>query len=214
MNDWPYHLTKFLGQPAFLLSRKPLVIGEEHLLKKGACFLAANHRSYFDIALLVVHYPRAIDFIASAELFSNPFARGFYNIFKPIRYQRTRSDPRAVRAVCERLELGRTVGIFPEGGIRRGTQSVLEGGAIRSGLGRLAILTQAPVIPVVVLGTEVYYRPIAWLPLHRTPYRIGFGEPMQPPAPDDPHGSRESARRFEADYCERMRALHRKLSDA
>ncbi|MDD4736470.1 MAG: lysophospholipid acyltransferase family protein [Kiritimatiellae bacterium] len=212
MNDRPYLITKFLGQPAFLLSRNPLVIGRENLPQKGACFLAANHSSYFDIPLLVVEYPRTIDYIAGAELFNHPFAAAFYRLFKPIPYRRDRRDPQAVRAVCERAKLGRTIGIFPEGGIRRGPQSILEGGPIRPGLGRLAILTQAPVIPVVLLGSELYYHPRAWLPLHRTSYCVGFGKPMLPPAnPGNPRQLRILAGEFEADYSIRMRALHHEL---
>ncbi|NCC50365.1 MAG: 1-acyl-sn-glycerol-3-phosphate acyltransferase [Spartobacteria bacterium] len=207
MNDWPYYITKFLGQPPFLLSRNPLVVGREQLPGEGACILAPNHSAYYDIALLVVEYPRLIDYVASAELFNKPLARWFYSIFKPIPYRRSRRDPGAVRAIVDRLALGRTVCLFPEGGIQRGAQSVLRGGRIRGGLGRLAIMAQAPVIPVVLLGTDVYNRPSAWLPLHRTRYAVLFGAPMHPPESEDPKERRALARQFEEAYCAEMRRL-------
>ncbi len=213
MNDLPYWTMRALFYPPFFLSWKPLVLGREHVPREGGCLLAANHSSYFDIALLIGHYPRTIDYVADEALFRKPFARRFFHLFKPIPYRRSSADPGAVRSICNRLARGRTVGIFPEGGIRRGEKSVLHGGAIRPGLGRLAMLSQVPVIPAVVLGGEAYYHPTAWLPFRRTRFQIAFGEVMSPPsAAEKPGGVREQTRLFEEEYAGRMRALYQQLA--
>jgi 1-acyl-sn-glycerol-3-phosphate acyltransferase len=52
-------------------------------------------------------------------------------------------------------------------------------------------MTQAPVVPCTVIGTDALYNPRQWLPFRRTRTWIVFGAPMPPPAR---HGDKIAAR--------------------
>ncbi len=59
----------------------------------------------------------------------------------------------------KRLKEGRVVGIFPEGGIRDGAASIVNGAEMKQGVTLLSLLADAPVIPCVILGSDRLYNP-------------------------------------------------------
>src|SRR5262249_13618483 len=77
----------------------------------------------------------------------------------------------------ERLKAGRVVGLFPEGGIRDGTRSLLEGAPLRPGASTLAHIAGVPILPCVIVGSDRLYSKKRWLPAlgGRTPIWIAFG---------------------------------------
>ena len=74
------------------------------------------------------------------------------------------------------------VGIFPEGGLRAGATSVLEGAKPKAGIAMLSVLSQAPIQPCVLIGTDRLYRGKNWRPGKRIPIWVAFGEPIIPDA--------------------------------
>ena len=99
--------------------------------------------------------------------------------------------------------------MFPEGRIPTRDQSVLNGGPLRGGVGRIAQLAQVPILPCVILGTVAYSRFASWLPLRRTIYAVNFGEAILPtPCEEDPDGKR-AEERLRASY----QALYGELSE-
>ena len=94
--------------------------------------------------------------------------------------KRSAGDFASLRAALGRLKIGRVVGIFPEGGIRAGAGSILEGAPVWVGFAGLSILSDKPVVPCVIVGTDRLYRPKNWLPFRRVPIWMGFGEPIKP----------------------------------
>jgi 1-acyl-sn-glycerol-3-phosphate acyltransferase len=91
---------------------------------------------------------------------------------------RHRADRKTIRTAIERLKQGRIVGLFPEGGIRDGTRSLLEGAPLRAGAATLAHIAGAPILPCVIVGSDRLYSKKSWLPLRRTPIWIAFGDPI------------------------------------
>ncbi|HYR59373.1 MAG TPA: lysophospholipid acyltransferase family protein, partial [Chthoniobacteraceae bacterium] len=87
-------------------------------------------------------------------------------------------DRAAVREAVARLQRGRVVGIFPEGGIRDGARSVLEGAPLKSGLAGLAQLGNVPVVPCALIGSDQLYTHRNWLRFRRAGAWIAFGEPL------------------------------------
>ena len=74
----------------------------------------------------------------------------FLNALGAFPIRRGESDEEAMETARQLVERGEAVLIFPEGTrIRRGSL-----GSPRRGVGRLALETGAPVVPVAVLGTE------------------------------------------------------------
>jgi 1-acyl-sn-glycerol-3-phosphate acyltransferase len=100
------------------------------------------------------------------------------------------------------------VGVFPEGGLRTGPASVLEGAPLKPGVAALAQMTQARVIPCAVIGTDALYNPSRWLPWRNTAVWIVFGEPLDPPATT---GDKSAARAaFDEQLGSRIRELYQR----
>jgi hypothetical protein len=112
---------------------------------------------------------------------TTPVGAWFYRNMNGILYDRSSPDPRAVRGVLERLRRGRLVAIFPEGKLCEYAHSVFTDLPLRPGMCRLAIAAQAPILPVVLLNTDVYCRVRAWMPTRGTRYGIYFIGPLLPP---------------------------------
>lgn len=218
MSDFFYSLVRTVCHPVFILSRKPTLVGAEKLRRPGAFLIAANHTSPYDIALLMAHSPaRRLDFVSATEICNHPLFGPFYKTMNAFPIDRSKPDGGAVRELLHRLGRGRAVVIFPEGGFRLGAQSMLNGGKIRPGLGRIALLAQVPVFPVVLFNTVAYTKPKSWIWGNGTRYGIIVGDPMVPPlVPQDapPAKMKEWAAAFEAEYIARMKALHAEIKAA
>ncbi|HRJ73626.1 MAG TPA: lysophospholipid acyltransferase family protein, partial [Terrimicrobiaceae bacterium] len=91
------------------------------------------------------------------------------------------ADRTALRTAVKRLQEGRVVGIFPEGGIRDGAASIVNGARMKPGLALLSVLSGAPVLPCVILGSDRFYRRQSWLPWRRTPVWVAYGRMILPP---------------------------------
>ena len=172
----------------------------EHLApipRTGPLILASNHISHFDPPLLGAFFPRHVDWMAMDELFRNPRLARALELTGAFRVHRDGSDRNALRTAARRLEAGRVVGIFPEGGIRAGETSILEGAPMRPGLAALALIAKAPVLPSIIAGTDRFYKKANWLPTHRPPVWIVTGNPIAP------EGERDALRaRIAASFVE------------
>ena len=191
MSDWFYNLVWYTFWPAFGVSSSPVVLHPERPRRPGAYLLAANHLSPFDVPCLIKESGRKLDFVSITEVFENPLMAWFYGNMNAFPLDRRRHDVGATRTILERLERGRAVGIFPEGGIRTEENSVLNGGRVKPGVIRLAKLANVPIIPTVVLGTKAYERTLSWAPLRRVRYGINFGEAIDPAASPDEQALQE-----------------------
>src|SRR5882757_2902045 len=89
---------------------------------------------------------------------------------------RDRANRKTIRTAIERLKEGRIVGLFPEGGIRDGARSLLEGAPLRPGASTLAHISGVPILPCVIVGTDRLYSRKQWLRWRATPVWIAFGE--------------------------------------
>ncbi|MEX1110936.1 MAG: lysophospholipid acyltransferase family protein [Chthoniobacterales bacterium] len=184
------------------------VTGRAHLPKKGACILAPNHISHFDPPLIGPSIRRTTDWMAMRELFEIRVLGAWLRGVGTFPVERAKFDVSAVRTAITRLRSGRMVGLFPEGGLRTGPQSVLEGAPLRPGVAALAQMTEARVLPCVIIGSDALYDPKRWLPLRRTRVWIVFGEPLDPPG-DKP--DKAAARtEFEARLGQILRDLYDK----
>src|SRR5262249_37128116 len=103
------------------------VLRRENGDRVGGFLLAANHISHFDPFLISLVVRRKIDWMTMAEFF-RPRVLGFLlHAIDAFPAERDRADRKTIRTAISRLKDGRVVGLFPEGGIRDGLRSVLEG---------------------------------------------------------------------------------------
>ncbi len=173
-----YYAGKFLVRLVFGCVARIHVIGRENAGCANGFLLASNHISHFDPFLVSLPVRGKIDWMTMAEFFRPPALGFLLRSIDAFPAERDRADLKTIRTAIDRLKDGRTVGLFPEGGIRDGAESLLEGAALRPGAATLAQLADVPVVPCVILGTDRFYSKKQWLPFRRTPVWIAFGKPI------------------------------------
>jgi 1-acyl-sn-glycerol-3-phosphate acyltransferase len=173
-----YHAGKLLVRFVFGCVARIHVIGRENANRAGGFLVASNHISHFDPFLISLSVRRKIDWMTMAEFFRPPALGFVLHSIDAFPADRDRADLKTIRTAIDRLKSRRIVGIFPEGGIRDGTRSVLEGAPLRAGAATLAQIADVPVVPCVILGTDRFYSKKQWLPFWRTSVWIAFGKPI------------------------------------
>ena len=129
-------------------------IGREHVPAKGPVLLTANHRSFLDPFVIACMARRPMYYVAKEELFARPWQAWLLNALGAFPVARGSSDERMIQTAKAVLARGDIVLIFAEGTrIRPGTL-----GRPRRGIGRLALETGVPVVPIAVIGTEAIRR--------------------------------------------------------
>jgi 1-acyl-sn-glycerol-3-phosphate acyltransferase len=184
------------------------VLGSENATGARGCLLAANHISHFDPFFIGLAVRRKIDWMTMAEFFRPPVLGMLLRSIDAFPAERDRADLKTIRTAIERLKNGRAVGIFPEGGIRDGARSLLEGAPLRPGAATLAQIAGVPIVPCVILGTDRLYSKRQWLPFRRTPVWIAFGKPIS----DSPELQKlEARKRIESDLADAFKNLYAEL---
>jgi 1-acyl-sn-glycerol-3-phosphate acyltransferase len=167
-----YRLSRFLCRWFFRLVARVEVTGPQP--PEGGVLIVANHVSHFDPPLLGACCPRPVDFMAMEELFRARWFAVWLKAVNAISTDRQSVDTTALRAAVRRLQAGRMVCIFPEGGLRSGAASVLGGAALPAGGAVLSGLAKVPVTPCLIVGPDQLYD---WKSIFRRPRMlIRWGE--------------------------------------
>jgi glycerol-3-phosphate dehydrogenase (NAD(P)+) len=149
-----YAIVRLLFQPFFQIYFRMQRIGREHIPAHGPVIIAANHRSFLDPFVIACMARRPMYYVAKKELFAKPWQGWILNALGAFPVDRGGSDEQMVQTAEAILRRGDIVLIFPEGTrIRPGAL-----GKPKRGVGRLALETGAPVVPVAVIGTEAIRR--------------------------------------------------------
>lgn len=141
---------KVWGTLLFRIGALPVrIIGRTNLPKGRPYILAPNHVSYLDVPLMVHAIPQLFVFVGKSSLAKIPV---FGYIFRRVHIPVNRSNPKsglgALQKAKQKLESGRSVLLFPEGGFGRVTPPTLA--PFKDGAFRLAIETGAPIVPVTM----------------------------------------------------------------
>ena len=133
------------------------VEGLENIPKEGPCVFVGNHRSYYDIPLLLASLDKPHGILAKEELEKIPLLNRWMKLLGCVFVQRDdlRASVRALNDATAIVESGRSFVIFPEGTRYKGE----EGGAgeFKNGAFRIAVKTGAPVIPVAITGARALF---------------------------------------------------------
>ena len=132
------------------------VEGQENI-PAGPCVFVGNHRSYYDIPLLLAGLEKPHGILAKEELEKIPLLNRWMKLLGCVFVQRddVRASVRALNDATAIVEGGRSFVIFPEGTRYKGE----EGGAgeFKAGAFRIAVKTGAPVVPVAVTGARALF---------------------------------------------------------
>jgi 1-acyl-sn-glycerol-3-phosphate acyltransferase len=179
VNRVVYWLARAILQPFFLVYFRMQRIGREHVPASGPVIIASNHRSFMDPFVIGMMLRRPTYFVAKTELFHNPIVAWFLSSLGAFPVERGHGDREAMTTARSILERGDVVVIFPEG--TRTRPGAL--GTPKRGVGRLALETGAPVVPIALVGTEAIRRGWRIRP-HKV--RIRAGRPLRFPRVDEP----------------------------
>lgn len=204
---WSYDVVIATVRPVLQTITRRRWSGGEHVPQEGGFIVAANHYSEID-PLMVAHYlvdhGRPPFFLAKSSLFEVPLLGPALRHLKQVPvYRSTSRAGDALVAAREALEDGVPIAIMPEGTLTRDPD--LWPMKARPGVGRLALSSGAPVIPIAQWGAQGVLGRYA-----RRPGNI-FKRPVQqvqagPPVdlsdlldrPDDPRAHAEATRRVMA----------------
>src|SRR3954447_4162749 len=146
-----YWIVKAILTPIFRFFFRVKVEGIEHVPAEGGAILAGNHLAVFDSFFLPLVLKRRVTFVAKAEYFEDAKTAWFFRAVGQIPVKRGGgpASARALESAKEVLESGGIFGIYPEG--TRSPDGRLYKG--HTGVARLALDTEAPVVAVAMIGT-------------------------------------------------------------
>ncbi len=178
--------------PLLSLISRVRVTGRENI-PDGGYIAASNHPSTLDALLVALALRRRIRFMAKSELFGGRWA-GLLNRLGAFPVQRGVWDAEAFETAATVLARGRVMSIFPEGGVHA------ERVPAKSGVGHIAHLAGATVVPLYLDGTRALYTPWRWPKV-----RVVIGTPLH--VERDPHPSRERSQQTAQRILDAIHAL-------
>jgi 1-acyl-sn-glycerol-3-phosphate acyltransferase len=170
--DWVYDLARMVLTPPTLVLYRARAIGAENVPTSGPVILAPNHFSQWDHFFAGVYLRRKVRFMAKSQLFTNPVIKYIFWHGGAFPIRRGHHDEEAFKTAYGILDRGGCLLMYPEGGRSR-TGGL---GEPRPGVGRIALESGVPVIPVAIHGSLGVRR---WRKLRFPKVTVQYGEPMR-----------------------------------
>src|SRR5689334_21715027 len=145
--NWVYEAVRLVTTPISLVLYRTRAIEVDNVPASGPVILAANHFSNFDHFLAGAWLRRKIRFLAKSQLFAkNPVLDFIYSRGGVFPVRRGHADSEAFETMHAILGRGCCLMIYCEGGRSR----TGELGEARPGVGRAALESGVPVVPVAI----------------------------------------------------------------
>jgi 1-acyl-sn-glycerol-3-phosphate acyltransferase len=190
--------------PPTLLLYRARAIGAEHVPSTGPVILAPNHFSQWDHFFAGVYLRRKVRFMAKSQLFSNPVIEFIFWHGGAFPIRRGFHDEEAFETVYTILDRGGCMLMYPEGGRSRSGGL----GEPRPGIGKIALESGAPVVPVAIHGSLGVRR---WRKLRFPKVTVQYGQPMRFDVVPEP--SREQQLEVAGEVFGRVRDMYRALEE-
>jgi 1-acyl-sn-glycerol-3-phosphate acyltransferase len=202
--DWVYDLARIIVTPPCLLFYRARAIGAEHVPTSGPVVLAPNHFSQWDHFFAGLYVRRKVRFMAKSQLFSNPVIQFIFRHGGAFPVRRGHHDEEAFKTAYAILERGGCLLMYPEGGRSRSGGL----GEPRPGVGRIALETGVPVVPVAIHGSLGVRR---WRKMRFPKVTVQYGEPIRFEAVSSP--STERQLEVAGQVFERVREMYAALEE-
>jgi 1-acyl-sn-glycerol-3-phosphate acyltransferase len=160
-------------------------LNEDRADRAGGFILACTHLSHLEPIVVSSIVRRHVRWMARMEFYRRRWGAAALNLGGAFPVDRFGCSLRAVRTAIRLAQAGECVGIFPEGGVAQGQQSILRGAPFKHGACTIAVAARVPVVPVVVLGTDRLNQVKPWLPFRRGRLYCAFGNDVVPPPRSD-----------------------------
>jgi 1-acyl-sn-glycerol-3-phosphate acyltransferase len=200
--DWVYDLVRVILTPITLLLYRARGFATQNVPDRGPVILAPNHFSNWDHFFVAVWLRRKVSFMAKSQLFGNKVGDFIFSHGGVFPVRRGHADEEAFATAHTILERGGCVLIYAEGGRSR-TGGL---GEPRPGVGRLALESGVPVVPVAVHGS-IGVR--GWKRLRFPKVTVQYGEPITFERIE--HPTREQQQQASAQIFDRVRGMYGEL---
>lgn len=185
--------------------------GLNNVPNSGPFIIAANHNSHMDTPVIFYALgPKARNLhpvAAKDYFFENPFmARTVRILFNAIPFNRQSTAREELGLALAVLEKGHSLVFYPEGS--RGQPGLMQ--PFKSGIGFLALMSDAPVIPTLIVGSDKAMPKGSWF-VKRRPVTIRFGQPLNPMGRvngSDPRAFGDLTRQITGEVQAAVEALH------
>ena len=176
---WTYELVRMVLTPIALVLYRERAIGTSNVPPDGPFILAPNHFSQMDHFFAGIYIRRKIQFMAKSQLYGNPVLDYVFRVGGVFPVRRGHHDEEAFKTAYAVLDRGGCVGMYCEGGRSRTGRL----GEAKPGVGRLALESGVPVVPVAIHGSLGVR---GWKRLRFPKVTVQFGEPVTFPRVEEP----------------------------
>jgi 1-acyl-sn-glycerol-3-phosphate acyltransferase len=200
---WTYTFVRLLvSLPTWLLYRVRAT-GVENVPKTGPLVLAPNHFSQMDHFFVGLYLRRKIRFMAKSQMFGPRVLTYVYKHGGVFPVRRGHHDEEAFKTAFTILDQDGMLLVYAEGGRSRSGQL----GQARPGIGRIALESGAPVVPVAIHGSAKVRR---WKRLRFPKVTVQYGAPLSFAVEEAP--DRERQLEVAGQIFGRVRAMYEGLA--
>jgi 1-acyl-sn-glycerol-3-phosphate acyltransferase len=203
--DWAYELTRILTSLYAYTFLRARSISSDKVPGSGAAILAPNHFSFMDHFLVGCYIRRKVRFMAKSQLFKPGPMQFIYTHGGVFPVRRGARDEETFITAETILARGGAVAMYCEGGRSR-TGKVAE--QAKRGIGRLALETGAPVVPIAIHGSS---RIRNWKRLQFPKVTIQYGDALRWERIE--HPTREQQQAVADEILVEIRALYADLDE-
>ena len=170
--DWVYEAVRVATTLYAWTFFRARGIGAEKVPASGPVILAPNHFSFMDHFFLGTAIRRKVRFMAKSQLFQPPM-QWIYTHGGVFPVRRGYADEEAFTTANRILDRGGVIAMYSEGGRSR-TGKLSD--SVRPGIGRLALESGAPVVPIAIHGSS---RVRNWKRLQFPKVTVLYGDPIR-----------------------------------
>jgi 1-acyl-sn-glycerol-3-phosphate acyltransferase len=181
---WTYAFVRILVSLPTLLIYRVRAVGVENVPKSGALILAPNHFSQMDHFFVGLYLRRKVRFMAKSQMFGPPVLTYIYKHGGVFPVRRGHRDEESIETALTILGQEGMLLVYAEGGRSRSGEL----GDVKPGIGRIALESGAPVVPVAIQGSERVRR---WKRFRFPKVTVQFGEPIEFPTEEAPSRERQ-----------------------
>jgi 1-acyl-sn-glycerol-3-phosphate acyltransferase len=181
---WTYPLVRAIVSLPTLLIYRVRVIGVKNVPRTGPLLLAPNHFSQMDHFFVGLYLRRQIRFMAKSQMFGPPVLTYIYKHGGVFPVRRGHHDEEAFKTAFTILDQDGMLLVYAEGGRSRSSEL----GEPKPGIGRIALESGAPVVPVAIYGSSGVRR---WKRFRFPKVTVQFGEPISFPGEESPSRERQ-----------------------
>jgi 1-acyl-sn-glycerol-3-phosphate acyltransferase len=198
-----YEIVRILTMMNALITYRAHAIGSEHV-PNGQVILAPNHASFMDHFFCGAFIRRHVQFMAKSQMFGSGPLSWIYSHGGVFPVRRGHADEEAFKTAFAVLGRGGCVCMYVEGGRTRTGRIADEA---KPGIGRLALESGAPVVPIAILGSHQVRN---WKKLRFPKVTVEYGKPLR--FERIPESSRAAQQQAAELILGRIRTLHADLA--